>query len=188
MRDAGCRSQAASDRMTTAYARVLGAQITRLCPELQALHCAHGRFQGRITVSLSQNPLLRFGAGIAGFPRATVDAPFVFSTQSDGSCDIWVRQIGSTTMASRLWVTDDGLLAEKMGTATAISALHVTSDGGLVMQLKRFRVLGGPVPLTVAPKVSATESGQGGYYRFDVAIGVPVFGVNLVRYAGQLAI
>ncbi|WP_146348273.1 DUF4166 domain-containing protein [Phaeobacter marinintestinus] len=174
--------------MTTVYARLLGTRLAQLSDDLQAVHMTHGRFCGRITVSVSQNPVLRHAAGLAGFPPATDDAPFVFSTHPDGKADIWTRQIGATVMTSRLWITDDGLLAEKMGAVTAISALLITPDGGLALQLRRFQALGCPIPFAAAPRVRATERGQGGAYRFDVAIGLPILRSNLVHYRGHLSI
>lgn len=174
--------------MTTAYARALGPRMSGLAPELRALHGGHGRFEGRITVTLPRNPLLRLMARLAGFPPAADAVPFVFATEPDGVRDVWTRKIGSHTMTSRLWVTPQGLLAERMGAVTAVSELEVTPEAGLSLRLGAFRVLGCPLPLIIAPRIAATERGEDGRYLFDVEVRLPILKTTLVNYAGFLSI
>jgi len=173
--------------MSPVYARCLGPELDALDADLRAVHGGYGRFHGRIAVDAPARFPMRQICRWLGFPEATEDAAFQFSTERGHIADIWTRQIGDQVMRSQLWLTGDGLLAEKLGPVTAVSALQI-KDGTLCLRLRRMRVLGIPVPLVIAPRVETTERGQDGLYIFDVSIRLPLARAPLVRYAGFLAL
>jgi hypothetical protein len=78
----------------------------------------------------------------------------------------------------------DRLLCESFGPATFGLAL-VIDDGKLRLVLRRWSVLGLPLPLTLAPRADAYESADDGRFNFHVEIAQPLTGL-IVRYRGWL--
>lgn len=166
----------------TLHARLLGEAMAGLPPAVRALHSRHGTFTGEITVRLAANPVLRVIAGLAGFPRAVEAAPFTFEAAPDGDGERWMRRIGGHVVHSRLW-TERGLLAERLGPGTALCRLEPGPDG-LSQRLDAFRLLGAPIPLALAPRVSTREGEDAGRYTFDIAVRLPGTATPLVHYHG----
>jgi hypothetical protein len=77
-----------------------------------------------------------------------------------------------------------GLLAERFGRLRF--GFELPSDGhGLEMRLKRWSLLGVPLPLKLAPGIVAREWQEGERFHFDVAVSLPVVG-PVVHYRGWL--
>ncbi|EBA09670.1 DUF4166 domain-containing protein [Sagittula stellata] len=155
-----------------------------LPPACKALHAGFGAFDGRITVTPADTRGMRLLARVMGLPPAARNVPFRLVTEPDGQGARWIREIGETRMVSRLFATVDGLLAERLGLARVDTRL-VTEAGGLRLVTERVAMLGMPVPRALWPRVVAREWQDGGLYRFDVAIALPLLG-RLVSYTGQL--
>lgn len=169
----------------TVYALVLGPQgMSALAPACRALHQGYGRFEGRITVEVTRNPILRLLLRLAGFPKAADEADLVFVTAKHGQSDRWERHVAGQVMRSALWAQGEGWLAERMGPVVALSR-PVVRDGGLELTGWRFRALGVPLPGWLSPRVAAREWPEAGRYSFDIEIRAP-WGGLLVRYRGWL--
>jgi hypothetical protein len=61
----------------------------------------------------------------------------------------------------------------------------VVSAGALSLVLRRWDVLGVPMPRFLMPRVVAGESAPDGRFQFSVEIALPLIG-RLVRYRGWL--
>jgi hypothetical protein len=76
------------------------------------------------------------------------------------------------------------MLVERFGPLRFYFDLE-TSEAGLQMILRRWSVVGVPLPLRLAPACTGTETADGSVFCFDVAIALPLVG-PVVRYAGRL--
>jgi len=167
----------------TPFAQILGSKLTDCAPEVQALHRDHGTFHGQITVERPQNRLLYALGGLSSLPPpGSHDLTLNKSPNDTG--EIWVRTIGPATMKSTQWAHGDHV-AEKLGAVTAITALTVT-EGTLSMHVTGWRLFSVPMPRSLAPIVSTSETGDRGRYLFDIRIALPLIDAQLTRYHGHL--
>ncbi|SMX46178.1 DUF4166 domain-containing protein [Maliponia aquimaris] len=169
----------------TPYAQLLGAALADLPGPCRALHGGFGRFQGRITVLAAPLAPLRLLARLAGLPGAVTDAPLVFETAPEGGGARWTRRIGAHVMASHQTAMPDGTLAERLGPLTLAAWLR-PGPQGLALETAWVRVLGLPLPRLLWPRVTAREWAEGGRYRFDISIALPLGGPRLIAYSGHL--
>ncbi|WP_300442722.1 DUF4166 domain-containing protein [uncultured Mameliella sp.] len=169
----------------TPYAQVLGADLDRLPSPCQALHRAFGRFEGRITVKPAPFPALRFLARLMGLPAATRVAPLVLETAPSGQGACWTRVIGTQCTVSQQRAMPDGTLAEQLGPVT-LAAKLVPDVEGLHLETAWVRFLGLRLPRLFWPGVQAREWAEGGLYRFEIDIRLPVLGTRLIAYSGWL--
>ncbi|KCV81237.1 hypothetical protein ATO10_13689 [Actibacterium atlanticum] len=169
----------------TAYANLLGTQLSELPPACQALHRNYGSWAGTITVETTRAPVLRTLLRLSGLPKAVQNAPFRFTSERDKDHDIWTRQIGDHITVSRLWADDSGQLCEQLGPMRATSQVQANATG-IQLKIQRMWLLRLPLPAWLAPKVSTRESQVDGQYHFDVMIRVPITGGPLVRYHGHI--
>ena len=65
----------------TAYANLLGTQLSELPPACQALHRNYGSWAGTITVETTRAPVLRTLLRLSGLPKEVQNAPFRFTSQ-----------------------------------------------------------------------------------------------------------
>jgi hypothetical protein len=79
----------------------------------------------------------------------------------------------------------DRLLCERFG--PLVFGLATVLDGErLRLLVRRWTLLGVPLPMAFAPRVDSYETVVDGRFRFHVEIGHPLLGL-IVRYAGWLA-
>jgi hypothetical protein len=174
----------------TLYRRLLGDAWHRLPAPLRALHevdtrlvaCGVGR------VERGSWPA-QFVATLFRFPRAgeevAVEVEFV---ERDGR-QTWTRRFDGRALRSVQWEGRGGfdrLLCERFG--PLVFGLALVLDGErLRLVVRRWTLLGVPLPRVLAPRVDSFEEAVDGRFGFHVEIVHPALGL-LVRYAGWLAV
>jgi len=185
----GIRERAPAPPNMPLYQRALGQAWDQLAPEVRQLHSvsSSSSFVGRCTVDRGRNPLAWLVATLIGFPKAGSDQSISVTLTVDGDGERWIRSVGGRTFSS---VQHPGrgrsewLLRERFGAVSVDMALVV--DGpNLRYVVRRWALLGIPLPLSLGPRSTAIESAQDGKFRFQVEIGHPLTGL-IVRYCGLL--
>lgn len=168
------------------FRRLLGPAMDGLPPSLLAVHDAANTvvLTGTARVWRSRNPVARLSCELMRLPRAGSDVPVTirFTRTSDG--EIWQRDFGGRTYASRLSARR-GRMVERMGPATSVFRLSVEADA-LVLELTAFSFLGVPLPAFLRPRCRAVERDTGGLFSFDIPAGLPWLG-PVIHYSGRLA-
>lgn len=170
----------------TAEGRVLASMPGTPAPAIRALHGRHGRWIGEIAVTGPRSRLLAALIRFAGLPPSMERGPLVFETEEAGEREVWTRRIGGTLMRSRQWRAGTDRVAERLGPVTVVSVPRIGLDGGVRLDPVAWRLLGVPLPMVLAPRIDARESGEGHRYGFDVRIGWPVTGGTILRYRGSI--
>ena len=171
------------------YKRVLGHAWDQLAPEIQQLHSVSSAssFVGRCTVDRGRNPLSWLVATLIGFPKAGSDQSISVTLTADGDTERWTRLIGGRTFSSVQHAgrgRAEWLVRERFGAVSVDLALVV--DGvNLRYIVRRWALLGIPLPLSFGPRSTALESVQDGKFTFQVEVGHPFVGL-IVRYRGML--
>jgi hypothetical protein len=173
----------------TLYQRVLGDAYSRLAPPIRNLHAfdKRGEFEGRAEISGASNALARLIARPFGFPRAGHDVPVRVTLTDANGIETWTRDFGGKILRSRQQLGRgryEGLVVERFG-PTSFGMAVVVRDGRLGLILRRWDVLGIPMPNWLMPRVEAGEHADDGRFHFLVDIALPVLG-RLVRYEGWL--
>jgi hypothetical protein len=171
------------------YRRIAGEAFAKLPPAVQALHAFTGRaqYEGRAEIKGAANPLAALVAAVFAFPRAGKDVPVHVELEDRNGTEVWIRTFGghklrSTQAAGR--GRYDGLIVERFG-PTAFGMAVVVEEGRLALVLRRWDILGVPLPRLPMPRVAASEHADDGRFHFSVDIGLPLLG-RLVRYEGWL--
>ncbi len=170
------------------FARLLGPAWDRLAPEIRAMHEATGLATGRAVVERGRHPLARLVAWLVGFPAASADTPVEVRFSVGAGGERWVRGFAGRRFSSALSEgrgRAEGLVIERFGPLRFGIALVV--DGATLRYvLRRWSVLGVPMPMTLCPHSNTYETVEEGRFRFHVEIGLPLTGL-LVSYRGWLA-
>jgi len=166
------------------YARLMGTRFAELPPLVRAIHDFHADAgaAGEGRVERGRNPFARLIGAAMRFPPAG-DYPLHVSFAANGGRERWIRDFGGRTFSSGL-SGKDGLAVERFGPIRFGFALASTADG-LAMHLRRWSVLGIPLPLVLAPRIAAFERQEADRFRFDVAVALPLVG-EVVHYSGWL--
>ena len=145
------------------------------------------RAEGRADIDRGGALLSRLAGALMGFPKAGVDVPVVVNMKARNGGELWRRTFASKSLSS---VQREGtgrsekLLTERFGPLTFGLALVV--DGSrLRLIVRRWSVLGIPLPLWLAPRGDSWEHEEEGRFRFHVEIAHPLTGL-IVRYRGWL--
>lgn len=127
----------------------------------------------------------RLIARLIGFPATAAAVPLHVEISRSAAGEIWTRCFADKCFASRL-SRREGRLVEQFGPlAFAFDLVPIAS--GHTMMLRRWWCGPVPLPLALAPHISASETDDGGRFRFDVRIALPCFG-PLIAYRGSLAV
>lgn len=171
------------------YRRHLGDAWEDLPPAIRELHdIGDGLLaEGRAEVDRGRGLLARIAAAILGAPAAGRDVPVsvAFSRTPDG--EVWRRTFAGRVMQSvqaegrGRW---EGLVRERFGPVTVGLACVLDGDR-LRILVRRWSLLGLVLPLALAPRGEAFETGKGGIFRFHVEMRHPWTGL-IVRYRGWL--
>jgi hypothetical protein len=172
------------------YPRLLGPRCEEMAPLLREVHGSALLLRGTVTVRRGASLFVRGLAELAGLPRACADAPCVVRFEQreawpDGT-ERWVREMAGRRFVSRLIPAAPGEFIESFGWYRFRFALEQDS-GTVSFILKRFTVLGLPVPRALHPRVSTRESQQGEDYCFEIEAGLLGLGL-LVAYQGRLRV
>ncbi len=173
----------------TLYQRVLGDAFGRLAAPVRTLHSFEtiARYCGEARIGGAANPLAALVGWAFGFPRGGNGVPVeVTLTRRDG-VEAWTRTFGGRTLRSTQEEGRgryEGLVVERFGPTRF--GMAVTEEAGrLGLVVRRWDVLGLPMPRGLMPRVVSGEHGDDGRFHFLVDIEVPLLG-RLVRYEGWL--
>jgi hypothetical protein len=170
------------------YPRLLGPGFAALPPLLRAVHERPVRLRGTVTVTRGRSLVSRLLAGLAGMPRACIDAPceveILCEPWAPAGAERWVRNMAGSRFHSVLSPAGPGEFDESFGWYRFRFRIEVV-DAGLRFVLRGFRVLGVPVPRPLHPRVVTLESEQGGAYAFAVEVRLPLLG-PFIAYRGLL--
>jgi hypothetical protein len=168
------------------YARILGPAFDTLPPAVRALHDIgrHAAAEGEGTVTRGRSPLARLVAAAMRFPPSG-HYPLRVDFAERSGAERWTRNFGGHRFASTLSAAGRGQVAERFGPLSFVFDLPA-GPHGLSMHLRRWTVLGLPLPLFLAPRIEAREwQDEKGRFRFSVAVALPIAG-DIVSYAGWL--
>jgi hypothetical protein len=184
-----CRDASSETARLPLYRRLLGDAYASLPPQLQQMHDLTIDFgaTGRATVERGRGVLARLIAKIVGFPPASNDVPLEVSFRLRDRCEHWQRTFGghlfsSTQEAGR--GRFEHLLCERFG--PCVFGMALVLDGGRMrLVLRRWSLLGVPLPVCWVPFGDIYEHVENGRFCFHVAIGHPFTG-PIVNYYGWL--
>jgi hypothetical protein len=143
--------------------------------------------EGRASIERGRNILGRLTAWLVGFPKPSADIPVRVRFDVDKGEETWTRTFGTHSFSSRQFEgrgRSERLLCECFGPLTFAMAL-VTGDDRLKLVLRRWTILGLPLPMWLCPRSSSFETARDGRFRFHVEISHPLTGL-IVRYRGWL--
>lgn len=168
------------------YQRVMGPGFGTLAPAVRSVHSVlrDGGCEGRATVVRGTGFASRFVASLMRFPPAG-DHPLHVHFREREGVERWTRDFGGRRFSSELSARGDRLV-ERFGPLRFEFDLPV-ADGGLTMAMRRWSLLGVPLPLILAPRSPASEWEEDGKFQFDVPIDLPLIG-RIVHYRGWLNI
>jgi hypothetical protein len=171
------------------YRRLLGDAWEALPMPLKVLHdCQRDRqAKGLARVEVGSNPLSRLIAALFGFPEAGQDIPVQVSFRLKGGGEHWQRTFAGKSFSSfqsEGQGRSERLLSEQFGPLTFGLALVLEAER-LSLVVRRWSILGVPLPVTLAPQTSSYEYVADGRFCFHVEIRHRLTGF-IVRYQGWL--
>ena len=183
----GRRDDTPTDRPL--YRDILGDAWDRLPPTLRKMHTLSDTLiaSGRATVEIGRGPFAALLRRLMRFPPAGADVSVTVSFTARDSAETWTRTFAGHVFHStqqRGSGRSDRLLVERFGPIAAGIAL-VLDDEKLRLVIRRWSILGIPLPLALAPRGDTYEFEQDGCFHFHVEIAVPLVG-RIVKYTGWL--
>jgi hypothetical protein len=179
----------ADDPRMPLYRRILGDAWSRLPEPIQAMHSVAEAVtaDGKASVERGHGLLSRLTAAVFRFPPAGDGLPVTVSLTSANGAERWRRRFADHQFES--WQTEGSgrsarLIDERFGPFTFSLAL-VLEDARLRLVLRRWKFLGLPLPMWLAPRNDSYETAEQGRFGFHVEIGHPLTGL-IVRYRGWL--
>jgi hypothetical protein len=143
--------------------------------------------RGRAEVLRGNGLLSRLAGALFRFPRAGTDVPVSVHFEAQDGRETWRRSFAGRNFESAQWQgrgRSAYLLNERFGPATFALALVVDQDR-LRLVVRRWSLLGVPMPIAWAPGGDAYEFAEDGRFHFHVEISHPWTGL-IVRYRGWL--
>ena len=171
------------------YPRLLGDAWSILPSSIQRAHYTGGKLQGRFKITWGKSLLAKACAKLSRLPRACGNESVELKIVKQNAGERWERAFGNTLMATRQWSSADGFLIERFHGWDLTFLLHAQGDA-LVYSPKRAHLVFGPLrlrlPLALAPKVNATETGIDPLcIHVNVRVSLPLIGL-LIEYDGHL--
>ncbi|WP_216361243.1 SDR family oxidoreductase [Caulobacter mirabilis] len=174
------------------YHQVLGPAWDGMPPAWRAMHqLPEGETKtvsGRASVERGRSLLARLAGTLMGFPGAGDDVPVSVAFSRRNGVELWRRTFAGRSFASRQEAgrgRSEHLVVERFG-PVAVHMAAATDGETMRLVIRRFSVLGVPLPLWLGPTTTASERVEDGRFRFDVEIGHPLTG-RIVLYRGWLA-
>lgn len=178
------------ERAEPLFQRILGEAWHDLPAPIRAMHDINKSqvAEGRASVIRGKNPLSRLTCFLLRFPSAGEDIPLEVKLESLGKYEIWHRNFNGQKFNSRLTMgrgRSERLFTERFGILSFGIAL-VFKDERLHLVLRRWRILGIPMPMWLCVKSQSFEYvDENGRFNFDVRISHPLVGL-IVHYRGWL--
>ncbi|CAN7391314.1 DUF4166 domain-containing protein [Rhizobium sp. LjRoot254] len=178
-----------SEKSDPLYRRILGTAWDQLPGQIQDLHTVETSrtFSGAAQVNRGRSLISRIVGALYRFPGEGSEVPVhvLLERREDG--ELWQRNFAGRVFRS--WQREgrgrsEYLIDERFGPVSVGLAL-VTKEGRLEYIVRRWRFLGLPMPMFMAPGGRTFEFVQDGRFRFHVEISHPWFGL-IVRYHGWL--
>ncbi len=171
------------------YRRHLGPAWRALPEPIRRVHDIGGGLvaEGRAEVVRGAGVRARIAAFILRLPEAGRDVPVSVAFRPTTAGEDWRRRFAGRVLESRQvegrgrW---SGLIRETFGPVT-IGIRCAVEEGRLVLAVRRWSLLGLPMPASLAPFGDAYESAEGGVFRFHVEMRHAWTGL-IVRYVGWL--
>jgi len=187
----GRRDVTAATPALPLYRRLLGDAYHAMPAPLREMHDLKGAMtaEGRATVTRGRGLLARVAAAIVGFPQAGENVPVRVDFKLENGRERWTRTFAGRTFDSTQEQgrgRDEWLVCERFGPLKVAMAL-VLDDGRLRLIVRRWSVLGIPLPLFFAPGGDSYEYAADGRLHFHVEIGHPWTG-PIVGYQGWLVV
>lgn len=176
---------------TPLYRRLIGENYYQLPSLVQDMHDVEETVVaiGVANVERANTKLGQFVGDLLGMPPAGKDLPAIVTfTLKEGS-EILRREYGDAileTVQREGRGKDAGHLIEQFGPVCLIIKLLGNIEG-IQFQIVRVRLFGFPLMKRAWPSLEAREWAEEGWYRFYVAIGLPVVG-RIIKYVGRLKI
>ena len=172
------------------YQHILQDQWQTLPPAIRDLHNLQTSksVEGRARVERGTGILAKIIALLFGFPKATPDTSVKVDFTVKNGQEIWQRTFGNTSFRSFQYEGRgryENLVCERFGLLTFGLAV-VVKNNELHLVVRRWDILGLPLPLFLAPRSDAHESEDAGKFHFHVELSLPLIGL-IVRYQGWLA-
>lgn len=170
------------------FQQMLGERWDCLSPQAKALHNIYDvtRFSGTARVDRGANPLARLAAFLFGFPPAADTVPISVTKTATAQGETWKRNFGGCIFRSQLNPSSHPFhVRERFGPFNFEQCLPF-ENGMMRLDLVRGWFFGIPLPRWALPKSQAHEFVEGGRFRFDVTLRLPVIGSLIVRYRGSL--
>lgn len=166
------------------YKRVMGADFDSLPDTLRSLHSPlrDGGASGEAVVTGASTLLGKLIARLMRFPPPGRHALHVEFSEHLG-VERWTRDFGGHRFSSELRAKD-GQLQERFGPLRFCFGLPRRANG-LEMVMRCWSAFGIRLPLSLAPRSTATEWEEDGTFHFDVPIALPLIG-TIVHYRGWL--
>jgi hypothetical protein len=159
------------------YRRMLRDKWKSLPHALQVMHAPAGLHSARglAEVTRGTSLLARVAGALFGFPEAGKDVPLQVNFAPTHGTERWTRRFNGQPFSSLQFEGAGryaGLLCERFGPLTF--GLDLVVDGGsLHFVIRRWDILGFPLPLRLAPLSTSRELEQDGRFWFDVQISHP---------------
>ena len=185
----GVRETSPSIAALALYERVLGSAFQRLPEPIRRMHQPDLGMEavGRACVERGANPLARLVAWAFRFPAATADINVRVHFSVEAGAELWQRTFGRhsfSSLQSEGRGRFEGLVVERFGPFD-FGLAPVVRDDKLLLVVRRWTLLGVPLPLAMAPHGASYEHVVDGVFGFNVEIALPLVGL-IVRYRGFL--
>jgi hypothetical protein len=171
------------------FERLLGDAWHTLPDAIRRLHTfsSESEVSGECVIERGPGWLANCIASLFGLPAAGHDVPVSVRFLSENGRERWIRTFGRHVFASTMLPgqgRSERLLCERIGPCEFVQALVV--DGNqLRLVMRRWTILGIPLPIQWAPRSDSYETEEEGRFRFHVDISHPLLG-SIVRYRGWL--
>ncbi len=170
------------------YRRILGTDFDRMPAPVRAVHDFNGRYVGEGTTTVERGNLVaRSIASLLGMPQSGCERPVRIEIEATTKGELLSRFYPDCTLRTfQTCETKKGqtLLGERFGPFRLELALAAHEDG---LDFRLVRWTWGPVclPMSLAPRLVATERLYNGRHRFLVRISLPLIGL-LLGYEGEV--
>lgn len=187
--DTGCRETGSQNEIAPLYHTLLGDAWANLPEPIRAMHSVEGQMvaEGTARVERGTGLLSRLVAAFIGFPNAIQECPVKVSFEAKNGVEIWRRTFGAQSFSSTQRAgrgRSQWLLCERFGVLTFGLALVLEGER-LRLIVRRWSILGLPLPLVLAPRGDTYEFTENDLFHFNVEISHPFIGL-VVRYTGWL--
>ncbi len=173
------------------YSRILGDVWQQLPETIREMHDLTGfkRALGEAKVERGKGKIACFIATLFGFPLEGESVPVCVDFSLRDGKEYWRRTFAGKSFLS---IQSEGeksyerLVCERFG-MFAFGLAVVVADGKLQLIIRRWNIMGIPLPLFLAPGGYSYESEESGNFHFNVEITAPIVGL-IVRYRGWLVV